>query len=296
MSFVNEFLYFKPQSVQEAVSLLTAHRNAAILAGGTDLIAEIKEGMRAPDVVVDIKGLKELNEITFTGNTLRIGALVTFSQVIASPVVRQHVPLLQEMAVAVASHAIRNRATLAGNICSAVPCMDSGPVICVYDAQIMLCGPNGQRTVPAQQWFTGVRRTAIEAAEIVTAITFPVPALPQGACFVKLGRYAGEDLAQVIVAVLVLPDHHYRVSFGAVAPVPVRARKIEALLQGKVIDDSLISAAQELVDVTITPITDIRASKEYRLHMAKVMLKRALHTARLRFQGTGPAYGDCHVI
>jgi carbon-monoxide dehydrogenase medium subunit len=291
MGFVKEFEYFKPTGLTEAVSLLSSHQGAAILAGGTDLVVEIKEGLKAPDVVVDIKGLSELAGISFDGNVLRIGALVTFAQLLQSGVVRQHFPVLQEMAATVASGAVRNRATLAGNICSAVPCMNSGPVMCLYDARVTLSGPRGERTVAAHDWFTGVRRTAIQPAEILTAITFPVPAPRQGACFVKLGRYAGEDLAQVIVAVLVLPDHHCRVGFGAVATVPLRAPRIEALLQGKVPDETLIRAAQDLIDSEIKPITDIRASKEYRLHMAKIMFKRALTAAVQRFRGAGPAYG-----
>ncbi len=291
MGFVKEFEYFKPTGLKEAVSLLSAHQKTAILAGGTDLVVEIKGGQAAPDVVVDIKGLSELAGISFDGNVLRIGGLVTFTQLLQSEVVRQFFPVLQEMAATVASGAVRNRATMAGNICSAVPCMNSGPVICLYDAQITLFGPRGERTVAARDWFTGVRRTAIQASEILTAITFPVPAPRQGACFVKLGRYAGEDLAQVIVAVLVLPDHRCRVGFGAVAPVPLRATRIETLLQGKIPDGALIRAAQDLIDIEIKPITDIRATKEYRLHMAKVMFKRALTAAVQRFQGAGPAYG-----
>lgn len=291
MSMVKEFVYFKPKSLSEAVALLSTQPNAAILAGGTDLVVEIKEGLQKPDAVVDIKGLTELGEIDCDGQTLRIGSLVTFTQILESQVVRQYLPVLQEMAGTVASGAVRNRATVAGNICSAVPCMDSGPLLCLYDAQITLMGPAGQRTVPVQAWFTGVRRTCIQKDEIVTHISLPLPATPQGACFVKLGRYAGEDLAQVLVAVLVLPQHVYRVSFGAVAPVPLRAAKIEALLLGKEIDESLILAAQKLIDAEIAPITDIRASKEYRLHMAHVMFKRAILAAVQRFNGTGPAYG-----
>jgi carbon-monoxide dehydrogenase medium subunit len=169
--------------------------------------------------------------------------------------------------------------------------MDSGPVVSLYDARMTVTGPNGERIIDAHDWFRGVRRTALEPGELLTAVTFPLPPGPHGGCFVKLGRYKGEDLAQVQAAVMALPGYTYRVAFGAVAPVPVRARKIEELMQGKPLTGPLTRAALDLIPLAISPISDVRAGKEYRLHMAQVMFKRAIHAAVQRMNSSGPAYG-----
>lgn len=291
MTIAADFKYFKPRDLEEATALLSSQQNAALLAGGTDLVANLKAGLVSVDALIDIKGLAPLRGIGFGDQTLKIGALVTFSELIESAVIREHFPLIGEMAGTVGSVAIRNRATMVGNICSAVPCMDSGPILMVYEAQINVRGPSGERTIPAADWFKDSRKTALGPAEIVTAVTITPPAVKHAGCFVKLGRYRGEDLAQASVAVLALENHRYRLSFGSVAPVPIRAKNIEALLAGHPPDPGLINAAQELVPQEITPITDIRASKEYRLHMVKIMFKRAIRAAVARLSGRGPAYG-----
>ncbi len=275
----------------EAVELLAGRGDALVLAGGTDVVCFLKDGVLAPDVVVDIKGIGGLNGISYNGDELKIGALVTFSDILHSPIVYKEFPVFHEMAGTVASVAIRNRATLVGNMCSAVPCLDSGPMSVLFDAVVHVTGPVGQRKIPITQWFKGPRETDLKKGELVTYVAFPKPASIHGGCFVKLGRYKGEDLAQASVAVMVLPDHGYRVSFGSVAPVPVRAPKIEALLEGKPLEDGLVEKALELVSEEIAPITDIRASKEYRLHMCRVMLERALKAAAQRLEGGGPKYG-----
>ncbi len=291
MAIVQEFNYFKPKNIKEAVSLLSQYKNSAVLAGGTDLVCNLKDGMVSPKAVVDIKGIASLFGITFKGDRLKIGALVTFSDLIKSEIIKDYFPLIVEMAKTVASSSIRNRATVVGNICSAVPSMDSAPVLCVYDAEIHVTGPNGKRKIPISKWFKHVRKTAIKKNEIVTSISIPIPADKHTGCFAKLGRYAGEDLAQASVAVLALPNNDYRVSFGAVAPVPIRAKKMEKALRGKSIDDALINTALQLLPDEISPITDIRATKEYRMHMCKIMFERAIKAATERLEGAGPGYG-----
>jgi CO/xanthine dehydrogenase FAD-binding subunit len=295
MAILQEFKYFKPKNLREAVVLLSGHKNSFVLAGGTDLISELKSGMVSPGALIDIKGIKKLTGITFKGKVLKIGALVTFSELLKSGIIREQFPLIAEMSGAVASVAIRNRATLAGNICSAVPCMDSGPVLSVYDAEITASGTGCNFRFPVSQWFKGPRKTVLKGQGIATSIEMMLPAREHAGCFLKLGRYKGEDLAQASVAVLVLPNRQYRVAFGSVAPVPIRAKKIEAMMKGKPLDDQLISAARELIPEEISPITDVRASKEYRMHMCGVMFERALKTAVSRLDGAGPEYGNARV-
>lgn len=291
MVIVQEFKYFKPKSIKEAIAFLLGHKNSFVLAGGTDLVGELKNGMVSPGAIIDIKGITKLTGIDFNAKVLKIGALVTFSDLIKSGIIREHFPLIVEMTQTVASVAIRNRATMVGNICSAVPCMDSAPILSVYDAEIHVTGAGCNFRFPISQWFKGPRKTAVKGQGIVTSITIPLPPREHAGCFVKLGRYKGEDLAQANVAVLALSNNRYRVAFGSVAPVPIRAKKIEKILNGSLLDDDLLRTAKELIPEEISPITDIRASKEYRMHMCKVMFERAIKVAAARLKGTGPAYG-----
>ncbi len=292
MAIAHEFDYFKPSSIDEAINLLNKYgAKARILSGGTDLVVRIKDGFETPDAVIDIKGLDELKVLDFKDNKLVVGTLTTFNELIDSEVVKEKFPLLWESAKSVASMGIRNRATMVGNICSAVPSLDSGPALLLYEATVVVKGKDGERRIPIEEWFLGPRKTALKEGELVEYIEIPLPQKKHAGCYVKLGRYNGEDLAQVGVGVLALEGNEYRVAFCAVGPKPTRAKKIEELLNGKELSDSLIEEAKKLVEEEISPITDIRATKEYRMHMAKVMLDRALKAAVGRLNGKGPDYG-----
>ena len=292
MAIAHQFAYHKAATLDEAVEVLTrAGPTARVLAGGTDLVPWMRDDAVHPETVVDIKAIDALDEISLEGNHLYLGPLVTFSDLLTSELVAGHLPILREMADTVASPGIRNRATVAGNICSAVPSCDAGPTLLVLEASVAVLGPNGARTVPIEGWFVGPRRTALEQGEIVTGLSIPIPDRPHGAIYLKLQRYEGEDLSQAGVTVLVTGDNVFRIAFGAVGPVPSRARAIEQLLAGKVLSDELVAAAQHLVPGAISPITDMRATKEYRARICEVMLDRGLRAAVARRDGNGPAYG-----
>ena len=292
MPIAHEFEYLKPGSVEEAVRLLDeGGPGARVLAGGTDVVSELRDGLIAPDLLVDIKGIAGLDAISFEDDVLAIGALATFTDIIESPAVRHHFPVLWEAAGTVGSVGIRNRATMAGNICSAVPCCDAGPPLLVYEATVRLTGPDGARSIPITEWFLGPRETALGPAGIVTSIAVPRPADGHGGAYVKLGRYRGGDLAQASAAVLALPANRYRVAFGAVAPTPVRASRIESAIEGREPADALIEEARVLVPMETSPITDVRASEAYRAHMLPIMLERGIRAAVERLGGVGPAYG-----
>ncbi|MDI6740177.1 MAG: xanthine dehydrogenase family protein subunit M [Candidatus Edwardsbacteria bacterium] len=292
MPILHQFEYCKPASVKEAVKLLAKFKKPAVLAGGTDLVNNLKQEIARPDAVVDIKGIRELRSISFKGGRLTIGATATFTDLIESKQINARFPVIAEVARTVGSMGVRNRATMAGNICSAVACADSGPVLMACDAKVVVRGPKGRRVIPAQKWFKGNKKTGLKKGELVTAIEIPLPAKKHGGCFVKLGRYSGEDLAQASVLILALPKNQYRIAFGSVAPIPLRAGKIEARLNGKTPSSELIEQAKEMIPSIISPIADIRASKEYRLHMCRVMLGRGLRAAVERLGGGGPAYGQ----
>jgi carbon-monoxide dehydrogenase medium subunit len=292
MTIAQVFDYRRPDTLDQAVQLLAEHGgDVQVLAGGTDLVAWLRDEAVAPDLLVDIKRIDGLRDITDEGDSLVIGSLVTFADLIKSDPVRSRLPMISEMAATVASTGIRNRATLVGNICSAVPSCDAGPPLLVYGATVHTFGPAGHRQVAIDDWFLGPRRTAITTGEIVTKVAVPIPPGGHGAAYVRLSRYEGEDLAQASVAILAPADHRFRIAFGAVAATPVRARSIESLLEGKALTPDLVAEAVALVPEEISPITDMRASKEFRMRMSEVMLRRGLTAAVERLEGNGPSYG-----
>ena len=285
-----EFEYRRPATLGEATHLLADHPGSVrVLAGGTDLVAWLRDDAVDPDLVVDIKEIQDLADIRLDGQTLHIGSLVKFTNLMESDLVAEHAPLLAEMSETVASPGIRNRATLVGNICSAVPSCDAGPVLLAYNTTVHLTGPNGSRNIDINDWFTGVRETARREDEVVTHLTIEVP--KHGGVYVKLMRYAGEDLAQAAVGIVVYPNLDYRVAFGAVAPTPIRSAAIEEALRGNGLNDDLINLVVAMVPDEISPITDMRATAEYRTHITGVMLRRGLVAAVGRLAGTGPEYG-----
>jgi carbon-monoxide dehydrogenase medium subunit len=180
---------------------------------------------------------------------------------------------------------------MAGNICSAVPSVDSGPALLVYEAEVSTKSADGGRAIPIDEWFVGPKQSALKTGEIVTGISVPLPEKTCAGCYVKLGRYAGEDLAQAGVGILALEGNEYRVAFCAVGPVPGRSGKIEALLNGNDLSDALIEEAKALIPEEISPITDIRSSKEYRTLMVKVMFERGIKAAVSRLTGNRPEDG-----
>ncbi len=296
MPIAHEFDYVKPASLDEAVAVLAERgEGAAVLAGGTDVVALLRDGAIAPEVVVDIKGIDGLADIRTAGDRLFIGPLVTFTDLIESELIRESFPLFYEVAVKVASKGIRNRATVVGNICSAVPSCDAGPALLVYDAQVLILGPGGERTVHIDEWFTGPKTTDLQSGELVVGLEISSSAQACGGSYVKLGRYCGEDLAQASVAVLVSSDFEYRVAFGAVGPTPVRARKLEAAIKGEAPSDDMFEVARKFIARETSPITDIRATVEYRVHMLEVMLERGIRAAVARLDGGGPDYGTRHI-
>ncbi len=290
MTIVHDFEYVRPTSLEDAVDLLD-RTGARVLAGGTDLVPWLRDDVIEPRLLVDIKAIPGMAEISLGANRMRIGALITFSDLIASPVVGEHVPMLAEMAGQVASTGIRNRATVVGNLCSAVPSLDAAPALMVFDGAVEVVGPDGERSISLEDWFVGPRSTRLRAGEVVTAITLELPSVDHAGAFLKLSRYSGEDLAQANLAVLTTAEREHRLAFGAVAPTPVRARHIEAMLEGREIDDALLDAASQLVASEIAPITDLRATAAYRTHMCRVMLRRGLHAASDRLAGGLPPYG-----
>ncbi|MBI4669932.1 MAG: xanthine dehydrogenase family protein subunit M [Elusimicrobia bacterium] len=328
MPIALEFEYHKPRTLKEALGLRAKIKGSSVLAGGTDLVNWLKEDLVKPAALIDIKAIKELKHLEVSKDSLFIGSNVTFEELIESKVIREKYPLIFEMSKTVASVAVRNRATIAGNICSAVPSCDAGAVLMVYGdvgviAVSSTLGPSGspagtrssrpgspaqtppqklceagvegasagERKIAIKDWFAGPKKTSLKSDEIVKGVLISNVDKKHGSAYTKLGRYKGEDLAQASVAAYVSSDGLWRIACGAVAPTPVRTPKTEAILKGKANDPKAIEAAKKQIVEEIAPISDIRASKEYRSHMIAVMLERAVAAASSRLAGKGPEYG-----
>lgn len=286
MAIAHEFGYERPQSLHAAITMKDSFRaKAFVYAGGTDLVVNIKEGMVKPELLVDIKDIPELHKLCLDNGTLYIGASVTFTELIDTDFVRLACPMLHDACKTVASSGVRSRATLIGNICSAVPSLDSATPLLCYDAVVHCGSIDGVRNIPISQWFLAPRKTAIRDNEIVTGISLIIPKEESTSVYLKLGRYGGEDLAQAGWGIWMNKDRQYRVAHCALAPTPARAAKIEAILCGKELSDELIEEAAALVPLEISPISDIRSGKEYRIHVSGVMLKRGLIAALDRLNG-----------
>ncbi len=284
MAIPYEFQYEKPLTLAEAVGLKSKYgKEARLLAGGTDVANEMKQGFRVPSVIIDIKGVEELKKIDFSENTLKIGALVTFNDIRESALMQEKMYILWEAAGLVASNGVRNRATMVGNICSAVACMDSASPLLVHDAIIHTISADGERQIPVQQWFVDNRKTAINDNELVTHISVKLPSKKYAGAYQKMMRYSGEDLSQSNVGILVIDGKQFKVAFGAVGPTPKHSLKLENLLNTKGVSKETIDEAKQMIETVIAPISDVRATKEYRMHMTKVMFERALNTALERY-------------
>jgi len=254
-----------------------------LLAGGTDLIVRLRRGHVRPTLVIDTKGVRDLhNEIVSIDGGLRIGARVTMTSIVGDPRVREHFHALVEAASVVGSVQIRNRATLAGNICNASPAADTVPALLVYDAAANVTGAAGSRTVPLSEFFTGPGRTVLARGEILESVDVPFPKTPVGAAFGRITRRRGVDLATINLCGLIDSNGNGRFAFGAVAPTPFVASDDSGVLSINAGDMVARIAALRQLYSAARPITDVRGSREYRTAMLEVMTGRTWQTAASR--------------
>jgi carbon-monoxide dehydrogenase medium subunit len=260
---------------------------ASILAGGTDLLVEMKDQRKTPEYLVDLKQIEGLDYLTYDDTCgLRIGALATVQSVGTSPAVAQHYAGLAEAAGSLGSVQVRNRATVAGNICRASPSADTLPPLIAGDATVTIFGPAGTRIAGLADFFTGPGWTVLSPGEILVEISVPAPLPNTGTVYLKHGRRAAMELATVGVAVaLTLAGPvcaRARIVLGAVAPTPIRARLAEAALQGRTVDETAIEEADQAAMHEARPISDVRSSAGYRQEMVEVLTRRAIRAALAR--------------
>ncbi len=278
-----KFEYLAPGTLDEALRFLSLYKGeATVMAGGTDLVPKLKaRKIKAPGYVIDLKNIPGLDYIQYNErNGLRFGALVTVRAIEKSPLIKEKYPVLFEAAGSLASIQVRNRGTVAGNICNAVPSADTAPALLVLEAGLKLASPRGARIVKIEDFFTGPNRTVLESDEILTEIQLPV--LPPGSRgrYLKLSPRRSMDLAMVGVAVVGICGYgtikDVRIGLGAVAPTPLRAKAAEDILKGQKAGPEVIARAAETAARAARPIDDHRASAEYRREMVRVLTRRAL--------------------
>jgi len=282
---MHAFSYARPATLMEAVSLLAEHGpSARVLAGGTDLVIRLRDGTLTPDVVVDVKRIPELRpRIELGDGRLSISAGTVMTDVAADERVRRHFPALVEAARVVGSVQIRNRATLAGNVCNASPAADTAPPLLVYRAVAVAIGPEGIRRIPLDELFVRSGQTTLTRGELVTAIELPLPERRTGAAHLRRTRRRGHDLASVTLCCAVDEAGVTRIAYGSVGPRPVLEVDPSGLLADPAAPSETTAAALERMFAAASPSPgSMRASPEYRLAMLRVLGVRALRTALAR--------------
>ena len=275
-----------PTTVEEALQLLDAHGPAARpIAGGTDLIIELDRGARpGVEVLVDLTRIPGLDRVEARGERLRLGGLVTHNQVVGSALVVDRALPLAQACFEVGSPALRNRATVAGNLVTASPANDTISALWALDAVVLLRSVRGERQVPVRELFTGLRASVLEPGELIVGIDVPMLATRQRGIFVKLGQRRAQAISVVHLAIVLdLSDGlvaSASVALGSVAPTVVAAAAAEAHLVGRALDDATVAEAARLAAEGVTPIDDVRATATYRSQEVEVMVRRALTCLR----------------
>jgi carbon-monoxide dehydrogenase medium subunit len=282
------FEYFAPGSLGEACGLLVEKGDGAlVMAGGTDLLVNMSHRLVTPKVLIGLKKIKDLDGITFHKKRgLTIGALASLAHVASHPIVLSKYPAVACAAQETANVQIRNMGTVAGNLCNAAPSADNAPTLIAMGAQVTLTSTKGERRLPLDQFFKGPGLTAMEQGEILTSIFVPLPFPSSGTSYKHISPRGKVDISAVNVGVMVVMDgetcKEAKIALGAVAPVPMRATKTEKLIKGKKLNLKLMERAGALASNESSPITDVRATAEYRTKMVAVLTKRALMEAKKR--------------
>ena len=277
-----------PESLDDCVKALARHGSEAkLLAGGTDLLPQMKNALLKPAVVIDLSGVSRLRAIeSGNGQGLKVGAAVTARTLELDRSVRSRFLSLAESGALVGSVQVRNLATLGGNLCNAAPSADMAPPLLALDAEAVITGPKGERRVPIAAFFTGVRHTVLAPDEILVELAMPAPGAHSGGNYLRHTPRRELDIAVVGVASqLTLANGvctKARIALAAVAPVPLRATPAEQALEGQAVTPERIARAADLAVEAARPISDQRGSADFRRHLVRVLTRRTLTTALAR--------------
>lgn len=287
---MDDFDYAAPTTIQEAVDLLGQRQHARLLAGGTDLIVQLREGPKRADLVVDIKKIPELTALRWTDDGgLSLGAAVPCYRIHGDEQIQREYPGVVDAARIIGAWQIQSRASLGGNLCNASPAADSAPILLAYGARLLIAGPAGRRELPLEEFFISPGRTALLTNEILVAIELPPQPERSGAHYLRFIPRNEMDIAVVgCGAWLEFGDgaiRAARVALGAVAPTPVLANETNRFLLGQPATAETFAQAGELAKHSARPISDMRGPAEYRLHLVGVLVRRALEAAAKRANG-----------
>jgi len=282
---IPEMDYHKPESLEEALELHDQHENSTIMAGGTDIIPQLRTGEKFTSCIIDISAVRDLNYIKEDEGFIKIGSATTHSQLINSDLIKKEIPALHESVSEIGSPQIRNMATIGGNLCNASPAADSAPPLLVHNSEIVVASKRGLQIFPLKELFTGPKSNCLKTNEILTEIRCPKPTKAFGSAYRRIGRRKAFTLSLVNASAHIEKESNLptsvRIAVGAVAPTPIRLFELEKKLIGKPIKKMIQIASEECVKL-IEPITDHRASADYRNEMTKVLLKRTLEAGYKR--------------
>lgn len=285
---MHELHYEAPTSLDQAVSLLaTAGDDGRLLAGGTDLIIQMRAGVRQPGQVIDAKKIPELQTLSYDAQSgLRLGAALACCEIIDNPTVRQHYPGLVEAAGLIGSDQILARASVGGNVCNGSPAADTTPALIALGATCQIAGPKGTREVAVEDFVTAPGQTVLAADELLVEFRIPAPPAKAADCYQRFIPRNEMDIAVVGVGSCVALDGDTcsaaRIGLGAVAARPLLAEEAGAALVGKPLDDAAIDTAAKLAQAAASPISDMRGTAEFRTHLVGVLTRRTLKEAAAR--------------
>jgi carbon-monoxide dehydrogenase medium subunit len=289
---MHSFDYAAPTSLGEALTLLAGARgNARVLAGGTDLIVNMRVGRRKPGLVVDGKRIPELNELSLTAAGLTLGAAVSCRRAYEHAEVAKRYPALVDSMSLIGSVHIQGRATVGGNLCNAAPSGDAIPTLIALGAVARVLGPNGTREVPVEEFCVAPGKTCLADDELLVSVFIPAPTANSGAHYLRFIPRNEMDIAIAGAGVSVVLDAakqnfvSARIALASVGPTPIFAREAGALLAGKPVNEDSIQLAADAAQAVAKPITDMRGTIEQRKHLVKVLTARALRGAIERAKG-----------
>jgi CO/xanthine dehydrogenase FAD-binding subunit len=282
---MSELRYLRPETLAQALEALSRYGSAArVLNGGTDLMVRLQRAQISPDVIVDIKGVSDIGDSPeWESDRVTIGARVVMTKLVRDTAFRNEFPALVDAAATVGSVQIRNRATVAGNICNASPAADTVPPLLVYKATVLIAGPEGIREIPLQEFFLGPGKTVRRPEELLVAIQIPRRSDAFGSAFGRLTRRHGVDLASINMAFGIDSRGVVDAAFGAVGPTPIAVRDTSGRFGDPNLQDGERDQLLQALFEQTSPITDVRASAEYRLAMLMVVGRRVLAGATQRY-------------
>ena len=281
------FEYLGPETIPETLALLNEYgRKAKVLAGGTDLISEMKWGEYKPDHVIALSHVSGLDNIGYDEKEgLKLGAMCKIAQIEKSDVIKRNYPLLSQAASVLASMEIRNRATIGGNLCTAAPSADMPPSLLALEAKAVIATKDGERVLPLEEFFAGPKKTILNHDEILVRLEVPSMKPNSAGEYIKFGRRRAMEIAMIGVAALltVEPEENRcieaKLALATAAPTPIRAKEAEKVLTGKTVDTDIIEEAAQTASKEASPRTSWRTTEEYRRDLIPVLVRRAIQTA-----------------